>query len=252
MSEVNFVGEFIMGEIIASIALVLVFAGLSAYYSFGVGLASKERVYRTRALWTGLLSLGLVSLLLAAFLSGGTPTNPSIATKLSIIAYFIILAAWIDSAIRTAINEDFFHRNTLHWSLARYPFLVFVGLVAPINSVVTASDTVLTLAGDAAFVLSIGFLAVGIVTLYVSGTRTRIKSTRRYLKYLGAAVVCFILQFSFPTFFPFDPKAAIPLAATAFFLFKMAKSLSPIGKLDDTIPAVPSLRTSQSFRSDTE
>ncbi|MGH2639913.1 MAG: hypothetical protein ACRDF4_11650 [Rhabdochlamydiaceae bacterium] len=232
MSEVSFVGVFIFFGIIASVAFLVGFTTLSAYYSFAIGFASKERLYRRRAFWTGLLSVGLVSLVLTAFFSGGTPSDPSTATKLSVIAYFVILAAWIDSTIKTAIGEDFIHRDTMRWSIARYPFLFIVGLVAPINSVMTASDaTALTLASDVAFVLSVGFLAVGIVTLYVSGTRTTIRSTKSYLKYVGLAVVSFILQFSLPSFFPFDLRAALPLAATSYFLFKMARSLSPIKKL---------------------
>ena len=239
----NLVEEFILGEIIASVAVIVAFTGLSAYYSFAIGHVSKERVYKRRALWTGFLSVGLVTLILTAFFSGGTPTQPSITSQVSVVLYFIIMAAWIDSTIRTAINEDFFNRDTLLWSKVRYPFIFFVGLVAPINYLTNATDSTLTLASELAFVSSVGFLAIGIIAVYLSGTRTSIRSTRRYLKYLAFAVLCFIFQFALPTSFPFDLRAAIPFAATSYFMFKMARSLSPIRKLE---PLVESISGAQS------
>jgi hypothetical protein len=220
-------------ELLVSAAATVGLSILAAYYSFAICIASKESVYRRRAMFTGLLAAGLAILVLTTLLAGGSPTNPNALAQLGLFVYFIILAVWTDSAIRTAIDQDFFHRNTLYWSSVRYPFLVFTGIVTPFLVLATLTvEGLLVILVEASFILSIALIAVGITALFVSGTRTKDRLIRNYLKWFGFAVVSFLFQFIFPLDFPFSLKAAIPVALTAYFLLKMARSLSPVSKFE--------------------
>ena len=206
-------------EFIASLGAFLVFDSLASYYSFAISRASIDPTYRRRARSTGALAAVLLVLALTAILSG-SPTNPGIATELVLIVTFATVAVWTDSVIRTAIDQDFFHRDTLHWSVARYPFLVFIGIVVPLN---VAGFLGTGIVNDVTSIITIALIAEGILALFLSGKRTKDKSQRSYLKWLGLATLGLFLQFSFPMSFPYSLVSGIPIAFAVFFLFKSAR-----------------------------
>lgn len=79
-----------------------------------------DRPYRTRALWTAIGALSVVSFLAAAYLDSVFGENPTTLTGLAVEATiwgftFLALYGWIASNVNVALEADYFHRDALSW-----------------------------------------------------------------------------------------------------------------------------------------
>ena len=81
--------------------------------------------YRRRATWTSAISGYIIVIELEALLAdiGAVPFAPPYSASLSSAAFYFLLFGvgllviwvWIDSAIKVALDLDYFHRDILSW-----------------------------------------------------------------------------------------------------------------------------------------
>lgn len=215
-------------------ALVTTLIGfIAAYYSFALSRALVNRQYRNTAIWIGTIAIALVATVYPLLFFALSDFAPSSFFQLVILyavstADLVILYAWLDSTIRIAIGQDFFHRDTFSWSRLRNIFwavlilldlLVWTGLLLPNNYP-------FFVARGLAFA---GFFGVVGLVLYVSGLRTSDRTIRTYLTWLGLIMFWALVIAVLGTLAPFAfPSAWVVMA---YLLLRAARSLSPISKL---------------------
>jgi len=209
----------------------------TAYYSFAISRTLVNRTYRGRAMWTAMSAIALVAtaypilFFSPSFLFFFLPTSffKLVVVYGVITADLIILYAWLDSTIRIAIDQDFFHRDTFRWSYLRHIFwvaiilvdlLVWMGPLFPSNYAFFAARSL----GGTSF-----FVVVGLV-LFVSGRRTSDRTIRAYLMWLGLITICAVFLAVFAAVAPIAFPA--PWVVLAYFLYRAARSLLPISKLE--------------------
>jgi len=218
-----------LGEVVA-IIFTLVISLSGAYYALGFRRILVDKLERNRALWTGTLALLLATVVLVLFFS---PEN-SPAFPLVAIAFIIVVAGWLDSAIRTAIEQDYFHRNTLLWKRLRFVFWAGIlgnFIVTPI--LVFANVATPGFFGLATILVGGSALLYGTLTLFVSGQRTKDRKMKSYLRWIGLSVAFLLalltsgLVLSFSNILPL-----VPIILLAFSLYRAARSLAPTSKIE--------------------
>ncbi len=232
MSFANF-DYIILAETWISALVATVIGFVAAYYSFALSRALVNREYRNRAIWTAMIAIALVATvypLLFFALSNFAPSSFFQLVTLYTVstADLLFLYAWLDSTIRIAIGQDFFHRDTFGWSRLRYIFwtgliplelLIWIGLLLPTNYP-------FFVARGLAFA---GFFGVVGLVLFVSGLRTSDRTIRTYLMWLGLIMLWALVMAVLGTLAAFAfPSAWVVMA---YLLFRAARSLSPISKL---------------------
>lgn len=141
----------------------------------------------------------------------------------------------VDCAILAALETDFFHRNTLRWKQIRlivYPLLVadVIYTILP-SSVQSSLPEVVFLAVTISFIFNFLYTAV---TAVVSARRTSDKPLRRFIMFAGLYLLGFLvntLLFVFVT----ELTTPILLVLFAYITYRMAMSLSPVGKVEKEI-----------------
>ena len=227
------ISTIISVEIWISVLVAVIISSLAANYSFRMSRILFERIYRSRAMWTGFFAIILIVLLvvdsLTSIFSGSLsieaiPVASRIPQVVAVIVFVLIFAAWIDSTIRIAISQDFFHRNTLRWASLRY---LFWASILPLSLLYVLDH-------QAFYAFAPIPLVYAAATLLVSGIRTRNRTMRAYLRWIGLLVLSgsifnfLIYLIPFPNLFP-NLFGGVVLA---YFLYRAAKSLSPTSKLE--------------------
>ena len=108
----------------------LVFYAAASYRSFSVRRAMATPLYRTRALWTGVVALigafYSVTAIVAenfsspqSFFQGTQPLWEFVFFAVLTIVGSLIVFSWIDSTIGVALDLDFLHRDAVGWKRLR-------------------------------------------------------------------------------------------------------------------------------------
>jgi hypothetical protein len=231
----------IAGAFLANVSFLafVVIVGISfyaAYYALNLSRLLVDKVQKSRAIWTAALSLLLSTFILAFILSPESGPYSGIFV-VPAIALVLILAGWMDSTIGVAIDQDYFHRNTLHWKTIRPLFWVGIFIVFLVAPIATIMGLKLGL-NDSQLFLS-PFIAIppfvyGTAALFVSGERSKDRKMKSYLRWLGLSVISLFAAFGI-SILSNNLGSAISvlfLALLAYFLYCAAKSLSPTNRIE--------------------
>jgi hypothetical protein len=189
-------------------------------------------VYRSRALWTGVVGLiGIIYELIQIIAENRAPpglpagSSPFPSTLLGLIfsgfltiAGSLVIFSWIDSTIRVSFDLDFLHRDSLHWKrFRRYAWAVVV-----VGAFGSAAST--TWWEYAVSVAALGLpVAYSALVLIASGLRVRYPAMRAHMKWIGLLVAALLLELATSTI---SFYLNFPLVLFAYFLYRAATSLS--------------------------
>lgn len=204
-------------------------AAFAGYRSFVLSRALPVPSYRKRALWLGVLDLGIIAFLATFVPVVAFGTQYSLLSDLVSTTVGVIFFIWIVSTINVALSQDYFHRNTLHWKEFRWPFWVGVVIASVENSYVYAvtpdpqptplyiSSIILTglLFGYSSAVLAVGALRT---------TDTTMRTHFRWISLLLLAAIAIVVV-------PFQLFLYEGLVFTYIF-YRATRSLYPIGRIE--------------------
>jgi hypothetical protein len=217
----------------------------AAYLSFSVWRGLSVTIYRSRALWTGMLAI-LIGLTGTA--SGNVGAVPQPFYPVAAIAAYgflypiaiFVLYFWIDRTLATIIRLDYLRRDLLAWRRFRFIYWAFAAAsfvfyyfgqdylqTLPLPSIAVAAFLI-------TYVVPWGYAAVGFI---VGRRRTSDMTFRLHLKWFGLflASIAFITVIYGLTSDRFTSSLSDVLIA--YSLYKMARYLVPSQrlKLDDNL-----------------
>lgn len=214
-----------------------------AFRAVQIGRSLVSPVYRNRAFWIAAVMAYTVVLTVLTFVPiYSSPEITIIGAILNALPFAVLIAfvfAFVDSTIMAAMEMDFFHRDTLGWKRIRKPaFIVLLLSIAwgfPASNL-TGNDSVWVMAGNYQVVVVVfGLLTYSVAALVVSSRRTSDKTMKRFLKFLGAGLACFLLALA-----TVDSTYAFLLLisdaltlATPYFLYRSVMSLSPLTRIEE-------------------
>lgn len=226
----------------------------SAYWAFAIRKALAARLYRRQALWVGLvgayftwhfLFLGLVGILNCS----GFCINLSFAYVAggSFFVGLVLIIAWVDATVRVARRSDPLVRDTFHWNRLRLYVWAEVAIGAPMGSTLQfalSATSPFSLAALLALlsgaILFGAALTLSALTLLLSAIRSKDPTFRKHLKWFGlfvglflsATLTLFIILLLGTSAVPYlDVITVAILVASAYCLYRSARSLAPIGHL---------------------
>jgi hypothetical protein len=227
----NDVSTIIGNALFLAILIFAIINFLAAYYSLNLSRMLIDRLEKSRAIWTGSVSILLSTTLLLFIFTPETGPYSAIWV-ISLVIFILALAGLIDSTIRVAIEQDYFHRNTLYWKKLRYLFwagILFIFVLGPILTFTGFPNLTSGLALDA--LAGIVPFVYGIAALFVSGKRSKDRKMRSYLRWLGLAVLV-LLGVALDSYITTGGGEAFLLfVVLAYFLYRASKSLSSTNKL---------------------
>jgi hypothetical protein len=258
-------GDISTVSIILSVVVGAVFS-YGAYWALTIRKALMSYLYRRQALWVGWVAIYFVAQ--SAFIAVVIFSN-SLGFYVNLLAAAFIAAGsaaifvWIDSTVLVARRSDPLQRDTLHWSKLRY----FIGISQAIGNffnilfnviLANSSGSSYQLLGYPPLLGYIGtILLLGAIALLLSAKRSGDMTLRRHLKWfgLGAGLLWVTGQLGSPWAKAGGNSILLPIvtyslfAAAAYFFYRSAKSLVPLGRLGITdfaeAPAVaPRISTS--------
>ena len=209
-----------------------------------IGRALVRRVYRNRAYVAGAFAvfLAVVSLL------------PVYWSENAYLFELIFVFVLLDSTILVSLDTDFFHRNTLRWRQGRlvgYSMMAYL-LVAsyflnfPPTSyiqslfIVQVSPLQLTPLGEIVFAVEGACLFFALtyvlLTAVVSARRSSDMILRKFLEYTGLLLFFYLVN---TVIWTFITQAISPFffVVFAYVTYRMAMSLSPVGKIQKAVEA---------------
>jgi hypothetical protein len=219
-------------------AAIFLFA---AYWSFQIRRALAGQIYRSHALW-----LGVVSILagLSAFLTYSSNFAVLVALVVFYNVTFVVLFAFFDSTVKVARRSDPLLREILKWKELRIIGWIGVGLIIVFNFLSVSNavfDTVVTY-------LIVIPLAVGCPAIIVGGRRSRDPLLRNNLKWLGIALLDLLvleLVTSLEAFYGWSVNqtyysyyaliVAVFWIFGAYAVYKSARSLAPVSHLSQEV-----------------
>ena len=223
-------------------ATVLAFA-YSSFWSFSIRKALFEKIYRKRALWTGSFAtysaLEIALIVYFPYIVGTLVIN--IAWLVIGSALLFILTAWISSTLKVVISIDPFHRNRMKWRQTEKIVWLVSAIIVAMNV-----PPALNLLGYINYAPSFEFLDTLQLTLFVALfiylisvalayqsalhdhlMKAYLESFLYLLVALMLNVVLSPVSSAFGLFVgPFAVSDSL-LVLSAFFMYKMSKSLVP-------------------------
>ncbi|MDA4127284.1 MAG: hypothetical protein OK452_08825 [Thaumarchaeota archaeon] len=243
--------------VVGFLILTLPIYPYAAYWTLSIRHALAVPLYKRQALGIGFVILALWGTLGAfVVLPSGQP-SPLVAFESFLAFYllFIVLFYWIDASVLTSRRSDPLLRDTLYWSRIRIPLWVVIITTTLIpftllGYIGITSDTTIfnqlgagTFGGPAiSFALNviINFPVVipilGIVYLPIIAIRSKWdRSLRRHFEWFALAPLALLWIF----FGPFsgtnslagDASNGLVLAIAGYALYRSARSLAPINRL---------------------
>jgi hypothetical protein len=223
----------------------------AAYWAFSIRRALAGRVYRSHALWLGVLCIvwevGLP-------INGLTSNSMiiALALNLSLFAELAFFFAFVDSTVPVARRSDPLLRGISHWEKVRFVLWGDLGLAA-IYLVIAAIDPS---SENSGFGGAIGFplfllpFILGAPVVLIGARRSKDQVLRASLKWLGVLLLSFLFNalLSFIEMFVFgisqyDSTFSYPALVFApgailgaYALYRAARSLAPMNRLQDVEP----------------
>ncbi len=226
--------------------IILLYA---AYTAFTVRRGLVVPLYRSRALWLGVLAILLASLFI--FLVGSVLPSVTVALNHHIaglvfyggvlLPTFVVLLVWIDRTNETLIRLDYRRRDILGWKKVRLLYYVDIALFAVFYVIFlgpapgygyyqsSVPHTVMSFVGTYGVVLLLIALAYGSFVLVVGSIRTRDLTFRNHVKWLGPSLGTVLLAIVMTGIAP--PVGYFIWIIFAYCWYRMARSLVPFNKL---------------------
>jgi hypothetical protein len=219
------------------LVIAVLITALASYRAFQVRRAIPGQIYRSRALWTGMVALLIIPY--GIFIITGElgviagnpnpfsgPPNLVVGVTFAVLSVVdsIIIFFWLDSTIGVAYELDFFHRDTLHWR--RFRKLTWALLVIGAFGGGLATNTSQYLIADVFLGIPVSYAAI---TLAKGVTRIYDETMKRYMKWVGLLVAALVMEIVTVTLNIF---LNFPLVAFAYFLYRAAISLSIRNRLE--------------------
>jgi len=213
------------------------FALYAAYLSASVWRGLVVPTYRGRALWLAAICvLGAFMLTEFGVSAALTPNYRSASPALREFTYLPPLAAilvWIDRTVNTVIRLDYLRRDVLLWRRLRYVYgsIAVVGILIYYSRYLYPIPDAMTVG----FALIFSQLIYGMLTLARGAAVTNDMPIKAHIRWFGLFLLAFIvagfiyvLTYSDPSYLVLN---LLFFAASAYCLFRMARSLVPSGKL---------------------
>jgi len=223
----------VLGIIIAFDAFSL----YAAYLSGSVWRGMVVPIYRGRALWLAAICVLGASMLTEFAVSAAlAPSYGSSSPALREFVYLPPLAAiliWIDRTVNTVIRLDYLRRDVLFWRRLRYAY----GSIAAVGILIYYSRYLYPIPDAMAvgFALIFSQLIYGMLTLARGAAVTKDMTFKSHIRWFGLFLLAFIVAGFIYVLTYSDASFLVPnllaFAASAYCLFRMAKSLVPSGKL---------------------
>jgi hypothetical protein len=228
----------------------------AAYWAFGVRRALGGKLYRSHALWLGVVGVVGASY---GFLTYSTNLILQEAIAVYVSALFLFVFAFIDATMPVLRRSDPLLRSILRWDRLRIPLWCGVALAAVLtylsylyyyNSSVGLTPTNPVIG----FIESVGWsipasVAFGIsaAALVIGTRRSADPVLKTSLKWLGLVLILFVLSFLVttiegfilpPTVTQFEffysyyvlPSGLVGIAS-AYCLYRSARSLAPLNRI---------------------
>jgi hypothetical protein len=216
----------------------------SSFWSFSIRKALYGKIYRQRALWTG--SFAAYSALEIALIVYFPYVTGLLAVDIVWLvlgsAILFILIAWISSTVKVVISLDPFHRNLMKWRQSEKLVWLVSGIIVAMN-VVPALVLLgyknyvpsFALLDNVQFALYIAFFIYLIFVVVAYHSMMYDKLLKAYLEYFLYLLMALMLDIALsPVAFdlglfigPFALTDSL-LILSAFFIYRMAKSLVPV------------------------
>jgi hypothetical protein len=232
-STIPYVGVVVITDALAFYA---------AYLSFSVSRGLSVPIYRSRAIWTGILAILLGLGLTASGNVGSFIPQPyylvaivAVYGILYPLAIFVIFF-WIDRTLAMVIRLDYLRRDLLGWRRFRFVYWAFAAaaLVSyaffslPPPNLPSSIAIILIVAPSLLYALPLGYASIALV---LGGRRTRDNTFRLHAKWFGlatASIVVVVVWANFTT----DPFiGSLPYILIGYCLYKMARYLVPSHRL---------------------
>jgi hypothetical protein len=216
----------------------------AAYLSFSVWRGLSVPIYRSRAIWTGVLAvlLGLTSIT-----SGNVNALfPAPYSLVGIVAVYgilyplaiFVLFFWIDRTMAMIIRLDYLRRDLLGWRRFRFVYwgfaagsFVFYLLGNPILLPNPTPTDVFVFGGVLSLTYAVpwGYASLALV---VGRRRTRDATFRLHLKWFGLCIASIVFAGLTYSLIPDPFIGNLPFVLIAFCLYKMARFLVPAQRLN--------------------
>jgi hypothetical protein len=216
----------------------------SSFWSFSIRKVLYGKIYRKRALWTGSFAtysaLEIALIVYFPYVIGSFAVN--IAWLFIGSALLFILTAWISSTVKVVISLDPFHRNRMKWRQSeKFVWLISVIIVA-INVVPTLFllgyinyvpgfallDNVQLTLFAALFIYLISVALAYQSVIHDSLLKSYLESFLYLLIVLMLSIVLSPVASALGLFIgPFALTDSL-LILSAFFMYRMSKSLVPV------------------------
>lgn len=216
-----------------------VLLGLAAYRALSFRHVLVSTVYRSRALWTGIFAVVSIVAVLEylLYLSGTIPLQAGFFPSLFLVVFFAV----IDSSIRTALDQDHFHRNTLQWNAVRRALWPIVLAEAALNIALEYTLGYSLEFQPLAYGTVSAILGYSALVLVISSVRTPDVPMKRFVQWLGltGAAIVGLGIVDYPVGISnvaSNLSAAVAfmilVPVSSFFILKASMSFSPTGKLE--------------------
>jgi hypothetical protein len=204
----------------------------AAYLALSVWRGLAVPIYRSRALWTAFLAI-LFSFAAPFSVNVDTIFPEAYRFVASIVIYNVlytlviaVLFGWIDRTISTVIRLDYLRRDLLGWRRFRFVYWGFAAGSLVLNIFSSPSVPLIAIAG---FVFLLVTLTYASIALVMGSRRTLDMTFRSHARWGGYCMLAIIL-----TALTFVATSNVilsdlPLLLISYSLYKMAKSLVPVG-----------------------
>ncbi len=230
--------------------IILLFA---AYTAFTVRKGLVVPLYRSRALWLGVLAIILASFLIffgrvytpSTYLVGYHRVVGFVFYAGVALPTFVVLLVWIDRTNSTLIRLDYRRKDILGWKKARLLYYADIALFvtfflialgpAPGFGYYQMSFPHSAMSFIAANELDpwLIALAYGLSVLVVGSIRTHDLTHKNHAKWLGLSLASLVLALLVGG--GSQPIAYFIAIFFAYFWYRMARSLVPVNKLDTSL-----------------
>jgi hypothetical protein len=208
----------------------------AAYLSLSVWRGLSVPVYKSRALWTGILALIIA---IVTPISGNVNVIfPSQYYVVGLILVYAILYpgailglfAWIDRTINTLIRLDYLRRDLTRWSKVRWVYWALTGIQLALYFGIVAFPQGPAILYNTYPIFLLAPAAYGTIALLIGSRRTKDMTFRLHAKWIGYLMGAIILISVVDSFTTNPALGNLPFLLIAFCFFKAARYLVPVGK----------------------